>query len=81
MEIASQKTVFCALDAETRTHWVEMLTLDNVSLTIDTGALMEPTRTLIVIDGVHYIPLGTSVEITGGAEGASVVTTVAVSAK
>lgn len=80
VDIASQKTVFCT-PATDGSGYTELLTLDDVSLTIDTGDLMSPTRTVIVIEGRRYLPLGTSIEIVPGEDGASVVTTVAVTAK
>lgn len=79
VDIAAQKTVFCEPGPDGA--YVELLTLDGISLTIDTGDLLHPTRTLIIIEGRRYLPLGTSVQIVAGEDGASVVTTVAVTAK
>ena len=79
VDVATQKTVFCEPGPDGT--YVELFVLDGISLTIDTGDLLHPTRTLIIIEGRRYLPLGTSVQIVPGEDGASVVTTVAVTAK
>lgn len=78
MKVASQKTVFITASANSN-GYTELLTLDGTSLGPSSGDSMMTLGTRIAIDGTVYVMAGSSIEVTSGETGASVVTTVALS--
>lgn len=81
INVPAQKTVFCTLDSTDETRYVELLTLDGVTLNLDSPGGLGATSTNLLIDGVSYLPYGCSVEIGRDSGVVSVVTTVLVTPK
>jgi hypothetical protein len=77
MDIATQKTVFCTL-ASDGSGYVELLTLDGISLVADSGNSFMIPGTRLVIDGTDYMMLRSGIEIVSGDNGASVTATMIV---
>lgn len=76
----AQKTVFCTLDSADPTRYVELLTIDGITINTDNGFL-SPTSTNYVINGASYLPYRCSVEINQVGESVTVVTTVLVTTR
>lgn len=75
-----QKTVFCTLDPADQTRYIELLTLDGVTLNIDSPGGLSATQTNLVIDGTKYLAYGCGIDIKRDCEVVTIVTSVLVTA-